>query len=264
MVSYITILEESGWNSRCHRDNMQIGTHHLPAARWQCWPYCLSASFSFSLKQTQSERLDGNGLFRRKQSKMPNRFFDSCVQTASQNLILSQARIIPDGFLVVWTVTYPRRHHLTTGFSAARVSVHHVRYELHHENYSLNFQPTSRRLIFRKRGKCSYVTGCSDVESLYQHDLRYKDLNTPKYGRLSYLSDCWLIYDPLKVTTLHPSTAVMHCTGASGTVPLFQDGGRVGTSLLLAAAARQASSDVHGLNSNKSHKIIFCKMGKNI
>ena len=41
----------------------------------------------------------------------------------------------------------------------------------------------------------------------------------------------------------------MHCkhgtAGASGTVPLFQDGRRVGTSLQSAAAIRGASTDVN-------------------
>lgn len=55
----------------------------------------------------------------------------------------------------------------------------------------------------------------------------YKDLNPPTRH----------------VTTFDCSIAVMHCTGVSGTVPLFQDYGHIGT--LLQSAAGGASSGVY-------------------
>lgn len=46
----------------------------------------------------------------------------------------------------------------------------------------------------------------------------------------------------------------MHCTGASGNVPLFQDGGHKASLLQLAAAADWASRDVYAHKSlNKLH-----------
>lgn len=53
-----------------------------------------------------------------------------------------------------------------------------------------------------------------------------------------------LFMTPFKTTKFHSPIAIMHCTGVSGTVSLFQDGGHIGMSLQMAAAASGASSDV--------------------
>lgn len=118
------------------------------------------------------------------------------------------------------------------------------------------FNQLLNALLFRKCSKCSHDTKCSDVENLYRHHMWHKDLNTLKYGFLSCVSDCWFA-TPFKKTTFYSSIAVIH-----------QDGGHVGTSLELAAAAGGASiyvmTEMHQTSLNCFRRVCVCVCGNNI